>query len=224
MCGRFTLKTPTVQVRTLFPELDIPDLTPRYNIAPTQMVSSVRSSHDNKQQFATFRWGLVPFWSKDLKIGSKMINARGESVSSKPSFRSAFKKRRCLVLADGFFEWKKINDGKQPYYMTLEDESPFCMAGLWEKWNDKTSGETIETCTVITTEANEFMSELHDRMPVILDKSDYGVWLDNEFQDAGHLESLLCPMAEGELKKRPVNKIVNRPVNDSPECIETVSL
>ena len=226
MCGRFTLRTPTETIATLFGGLQLPPLKPRYNIAPTQMVSCVRADVDRPFNYAELRWGLIPSWSKDLKIGARMINARGETVSEKPSFRSAFKKRRCLVLGDGFFEWKKEADGKQPYFVTRVDEQPFCMAGLWERWQDKATNETVESCTIITTAANEFMQPLHDRMPVILDSSNFDLWLDPAFEDKSHLESLLVPYAAANdqqtLQKKPVNKIVNRPINDSPECIAPV--
>lgn len=220
MCGRFTLRTPAQQLAIMFDRLQLPEIRPRYNIAPTQNVLCVRN-RDGQDEFANLRWGLVPAWSKDLKIGARMINARGETVAEKPSFRSAFKKRRCLVLADGFYEWKKEQDGKQPYYITRSDEQPFCMAGLWETWKDK-SGEhadPFETCTIITTEANELMSTLHDRMPVILNEEHYDMWLDPEFSDREPLDELLRPFASEELKTTAVSKIVNKATNETPECI-----
>ena len=226
MCGRFTLTTSNETIASLFGGLQLPPLKPRYNIAPTQMVSCVREGKDRSPEYAELRWGLIPSWSKDLKLGARMINARGETVAEKPSFHSAFKKRRCLVLGDGFFEWKKEADGKQPYYVTRMDRQPFCMAGLWERWEDKTTNDVVESCTVITTSANEFMQPLHDRMPVLLDASKFQMWLDPSFEDQSQLESLLVPyVAAGDqqrLQKKPVNKIVNRPTNDSPECIAPV--
>lgn len=223
MCGRFTLTTSAETIASLFAGLQLPPLKPRYNIAPTQMVSCIRSGIENEMEYAQLRWGLVPSWSKDLKMGARMINARGETVAEKPSFRSAFKRRRCLILADGFYEWKKEGGEKQPYYVTKTDEKPFCMAGLWESWKNKETDETVQSCTIITTSANEFMSPLHDRMPVILDGEHHPLWLDSEFEDRKRLESLLKPFAdEAGLQKRPVNKIVNRPINDSPECIAPV--
>ena len=155
-----------------------------------------------------------------------MINARSETVSSKPAFRAAFKSRRCLVVADGFYEWKKIGKAKQPYYISRADNQPFCMAGLWESWTDKSDpdAEPIETCTVITTTANEIMQPLHDRMPVILEKDNYDFWLDREFKDKGKLEEVLLPFEPDELQTFPVSTFVNKAGNDAPECIEKVDL
>ena len=222
MCGRFTLATSAETLASLFAGLELPPLKPRYNIAPTQMVSCIRAGNDGDVEYAELRWGLVPSWSKDLKMGARMINARGETVGEKPAFRSAFKRRRCLILADGFYEWKKEDGQKQPYYVTKTDEQPFAMAGLWEVWKNKQTDEVVQSCTIITTAANKFMQPLHDRMPVILDADNRQLWLDKEFEDRSHLESLLQPLAEDALRKRPVNKIVNRPINDSPECIAPV--
>ncbi len=187
MCGRFTLRTPAETLSALFEDLRFPKLRPRYNIAPTQSILCVRQDPQGNCEPAMLRWGLVPFWSQDLKIGARMINARSETAATKPSFRAAFKSRRCLVLADGFFEWKKIGKEKQPYYITQVDDGPFCMAGLWESWKDKQSDSglaaPVETCTILTTEANSMMAPLHDRMPVILDRDQYSFWLDSSFQD-----------------------------------------
>jgi putative SOS response-associated peptidase YedK len=205
----------------LFDGLRFSKLTPRYNICPTQPVTCVRQSNAGQNEVVNLRWGLVPFWSKDLKIGARMINARSETASTKPSFRAAFKSRRCLVLADGFYEWKKNGKQKQPYYISRTDDQPFCFAGLWESWKDK-SLETptpVETCTILTTEANSMMQPLHDRMPVILNHDQYDFWLDKEFSDAEKLNELLVPYALDELRAFPVDKIVNKPVNDTPECI-----
>jgi putative SOS response-associated peptidase YedK len=219
MCGRFTLKTPTETVASLFPEIAFPKLTPRYNIAPTQMVQCVRYSRQGTGEVVPLRWGLIPFWSKDTKIGNSLINARAETVATKPAFRAAFRKRRCLVLADGFFEWQKNGKQKLPHYITLRDESPFCMAGLWESWSDKTAGRDIESFTIITTTANELVSPLHDRMPVIVPRQNFGGWLDREFADLDWLQRCLAPIDAEQLKLRPVNKIVNKPAIDSAQCI-----
>lgn len=224
MCGRFTLRTPTKTLASLFDGLRFPELRPRYNIAPTQDVVCVRQSAEGNNEAAMLRWGLVPFWSKDIKIGAKMINARSETVATKPAFRAAFKSRRCLVLADGFYEWKKVGKEKQPYYITGADEGPFCMAGLWESWREKqTVGDNqsvpVESCTVLTTAANSVMESLHDRMPVILPKEQYEFWLDVEFKGRERLEGLLVPCPEDQLQVRPVSKLVNKVANDDPECI-----
>jgi len=225
MCGRFTLRTPAETMAALFDGLRFPKLVPRYNICPTQNVLCVRQNANGQNEAAQLRWGLVPFWAKDIKIGARMINARSETVATKPSFRSAFKSRRCLVLADGFYEWKKEGSKKQPYYISRVDDQPFCLAGLWESWKDKTidDSETIETCTILTTDANKIMQTLHDRMPVILDRVNFDFWLDKSFSDREQLESLLVPYAPDELQTFAVDPMVNRPVNDTPQCIAPIN-
>jgi putative SOS response-associated peptidase YedK len=177
MCGRFTLTATPEALNQLFPSLfDGLDLKPNYNVAPTQTVLAVRQSADSGPEPRWLRWGLVPSWATDPKIGSKLINARADTVATKPSFRAAFKKRRCLILADGFFEWKKTGTKtKQPYHLHLTDRRPFCFAGLWEDWDR--DGLRIESCTLITTDANKTVQEVHNRMPVIIAPEDYGTWL-----------------------------------------------
>ncbi len=228
MCGRFTLRTPTETLSALFDDLNFPRLSPRYNIAPTQDVLCVRATptQPHAREAVMLKWGLIPFWSKDPKMGSRMINARSETAAAKPSFRAAFKSRRCLVLADGFYEWKKMENQKQPYYITRVDDQPFCMAGLWESWRDKTSqqAEPVETCTILTTDANATMVPLHDRMPVILDPGQWDFWLDPEFQDQQKLQQLLVPCPADWLHARAVSKMVNKPVNDGPACIEAIDV
>ena len=226
MCGRFTLKTPATELASLFDGLDFSGIRPRYNICPTQAVTCVRQNQQRVAESASLRWGLVPFWAKDLKIGARMINARSETVATKPAFRAAFKKRRCLVIADGFYEWKKQGAAKQPYYISRQDETPYAMAGLWESWSDKANpdSEPVETCTILTTAANATMAPLHDRMPVLLEPDDYPIWLDAEFKDADKLDSLMQPSPEGWLQHWPVSTFVNRPGNDSPACIAPVEM
>ena len=227
MCGRFTMRTPTETMAALFDGLRFPKLAPRYNICPTQPVTCIRQSTEQDHEVVGLRWGLVPSWAKDLKIGAKMINARSETVSTKPSFRAAFKSRRCLVLADGFYEWKRTGSQKQPHYISRRDDRPFYMAGLWESWKDKSQDAlddaVIETCTILTTEANATMEPLHDRMPVILHQDDFDFWLDKEFSDVKQLEKVLVPLVTDELRTYPVSKMVGKPINDSPECIEPVN-
>lgn len=220
--------------RLRYAGLQIPDLKPRYNICPTQMVLTVRNDEeqtektDAKPDLALLRWGLVPFWAKELKIGAKMINARSETVATKPAFRAAFKSRRCLVVADGFFEWKKEGTGKQPYYISRRDAQPYCMAGLWETWKDpqpslfedETANGTIETCTILTTAANEFMAPLHDRMPVVMsDPEQVRFWLDRDFSDQQTLEGFLAPTEWDDFQSFPVSRNVNFVRNDGPELI-----
>lgn len=167
MCGRFTLRVPAAELVEIFRLLRRPDVQPRYNIAPTQPVAVVRRI-DRGRELSMLRWGLVPSWAKDPKIGARMINARAETVATKPAFRTALRRRRCLVPADGFYEWAKSAGGtKQPHYITRRDGRPFAFAGLWESW-DGPDGSSIESCTIVTTEANDLVGRIHDRMPVIL--------------------------------------------------------
>ena len=223
MCGRFTLTTPTETIASLFPGLLLNDAKPRFNIAPTQLIACVRQDANKEYETATLRWGLVPFWAKDLKIGARMINARAETVGEKPAYRSAFKKRRCVVLADGYIEWKKVDDGKQPYHITMnQGDLAFAMAGLWETWTDKSNGEVVESCTVITTDASPSLNEIHDRMPVILDREQFGFWLDNEFFDNDKLQSMLTPMADGLMNAQAISRQVNHVRNDDPACLDPV--
>ena len=221
MCGRFTLRTSSAVIANLFDGLTVPEIPPNYNVAPTQSVAAIRSV-DAAPDFAWLRWGLVPFWADDLKIGNRMINARSETVREKPAFRAAFKKRRCLVLADGFYEWKKMEEGKQPVFIHMRDGRPYCMAGLWEK-NDK-SGQVVETCTIITTGPNELMRSIHDRMPVILAEQDYEAWLEPEFKDHDHLQSLLVPCPADDMEAWPVSPNVNKPSFNAPSCTEPIQV
>jgi putative SOS response-associated peptidase YedK len=201
----------------LFPEAAAPE--PRYNIAPTQSVAAVRApSGIDKREFAFLRWGLVPSWADDPAIGNRLINARSDSVATKPSFRSAFKHRRCLVLADGFYEWQKLGSKKQPHYFSLRDGKPFAFAGLWERWEK--SGTPVESCTILTTEANDVLRPVHERMPVILEPKDYDLWLDPSPQKPELLQGLLRPYSAGEMTGFPVSPLVNNPRINSPRCIE----
>jgi putative SOS response-associated peptidase YedK len=219
MCGRFTLRTSPQEVAKTFGLLEVPDLRVRYNVAPTQQVLTI-ALQDGKRQGQLRRWGLVPSWADDPKIGYRLINARAETVADKPSFRSAFKRSRCLVVADGFYEWKKGANAKtkQPFYIRLKQDRPFAFAGLSERWSR--NGETIESCTLITTDPNELMAAIHDRMPVILLRDDYDLWLDPEFEDKQKLLSLLRPYPANEMKAYPISTLVNSPKNDVAACIE----
>ena len=200
------------------------DLQPRYNVAPTQMVPCVlRRGTGQPRSIETLRWGLVPSWSDDLSIGNRMINARGETVDSKPSFRRAFAGHRCLIPADGFYEWKKVDGGKQPYLIEPAAKGMLAMAGLWEE-NSKVSedGTPIRTFTIITTSANQLMSKLHDRMPVLLDPNDFDRWLDPGFRDVQELKQLLVPAADDLLTMTAVSRRVNSPRHDDIECVVPV--
>jgi putative SOS response-associated peptidase YedK len=218
MCGRFTL---TADAATLQQEFSLAsvtqDLTPRYNIAPSQPVAVV-VNQDGDRQLDAFRWGLIPTWAKDPAIGNKMINARGETVAEKPSFKRPFKNQRCLVLADGFYEWRKTSSGKIPMYIHLTDRRPFAFAGLWDRWQPP-DGEPIYSCTIITTPPNRFLETIHNRMPVILSPEAIDIWLDPAQQTPEALLPLLKPYPAEAMNAYAVSKLVNAPANDVPECI-----
>jgi len=220
MCGRFTLRTPASQVAEAFGVLPFADLQPRYNIAPSQAVPVVRRAQNDGRELAFLKWGLVPSWADDPAIGFKMINARGDTVATKPSFRKAFKVRRCLVVADGFYEWQKTDGKKQPHFIRLKDDRPFAFAGLWEHWGRE--GQEIDSCTIITTDANELMAPIHNRMPVIVAPSDYDVWLDPEIQEVERLQPLLRPYPADQMTAYPVSTVVNNPRNEVAQCVERV--
>lgn len=220
MCGRFTLKTPVQKIVAAFEVAgDLPlfdQLPPRYNVAPTQPVLAVEL-REGRRRLTQLRWGLVPAWADSPAVGNRLINARADTVASKPSFRNAFARRRCLVVADGFYEWKKTGKAKQPYYIGVRSGEPFAMAGLAESW--QRAGDRVESCTIITTEPNELMAGMHDRMPAILPAADYDLWLDPEFEDRAKLLSLLRPYPADELTAYPVSTLVNSPKNDDPACV-----
>jgi putative SOS response-associated peptidase YedK len=219
MCGRYTLRTPAAAVARAFQVDETPSLFPRYKIAPTQSVPIVRQAASREMVLA--RWGLVPSWASDLSIGYKLINARSETAASKPSFRSAFKQRRCLVVADGFYEWLKIGKEKQPYHIRMKDDGPSALAGLWERWQVP-EGEPVESFTILSTEANELMKPLHDRMPVILAPWDYDRWIDPRSREVDELQSLLVPCPDEWLTATPVSTYVNNAKHEGPKCLEPV--
>jgi putative SOS response-associated peptidase YedK len=204
---------------------EVPDLEPRYNIAPTQKVAIIRLNPETlRRRLGLVKWGLIPFWAKDSTIGNRLINARAESAAEKPAFRSAFKSKRCLVPADGYYEWKKMKGGqKQPYLARNADGSPFAFAGLWERWQAP-EDEVIESCTILTTDANDLTQPIHDRMPVILKPEDYDLWLDPQVKAPNLLKPLLQPYASEEMMVMPVNPKVNKATYDAPDCIEEVHL
>jgi len=226
MCGRFTLTIDPADLQDAMPWLKAPaqlTLTPRYNVAPTQPVAAV--ANNGQHTLELFHWGLIPSWAKDPSIGSRMINARAETLAEKPSFRTAFKRRRCLILADGFYEWRKeaSGKGKTPMYIRLKSGEPFAFAGLWEAWHGPESDETMLSCTIITTTPNTLMEKIHDRMPVILKPDVYERWLDPADQEPGRLAGLLKPYPASHMTAHPVSKLVNKPQNDVPECIVPVN-
>jgi putative SOS response-associated peptidase YedK len=224
MCGRFVQNSP---FETLKKNFNIPtsdsDIIPNYNVAPTQKILSI-VKHDNENKLVKLHWGLVPFWVKDISIGSRMINARAETVAEKPSFRNAFRKRRCLIPADGFYEWKGEKGNKKPYYVSIPSGEPFAFAGLWETWTDKESDEesVYKSCTIITTEASKSIRGIHHRMPVILDPEVYEKWLNVDIQDLEELQIIINDGIIHEMSFYPVSKLVNSVKNNDPNCIKPV--
>ena len=214
MCGRFAFYSPTEAAAALFGVSGSVDVQPRYNIAPTQYVAAIRNGEDEQREIVKLRWGLVPFWAKDPSIGNRMINARAETVAEKPSYRNAYKHRRCLVLADGFYEWRRQGDVKTPYYISLASGEPFALAGLWEDWTDKESGESLQTTTLITTDANDFMAPLHHRMPVILEAATATDWLAGSRDLLDDVAAITPP-----LQAWPVDRRVNNARNEGDDLV-----
>lgn len=215
MCGRFAFYSPSEATAALFSASGSLVVEPRYNIAPTQAIAAIRKDDDDGRELTTLRWGLVPSWAKDPSIGNRMINARAETVAEKPAFRAAYRRRRCLVLADGFYEWRKESSGKIPYFVSLASAAPFAFAGLWEHWCSKDSGESIQSATLITAAADEFMSSLHHRMPVILTPATADRWL------AGDDDLIEYAASHGPKRKAwPVDRTVNNPRNEGERLIK----
>jgi putative SOS response-associated peptidase YedK len=218
MCGRFALIVDASVLADVF-DVDPPvGFKPRFNIAPTQSVPVIRQDLQGAKECAIVRWGLIPSWSKDEKIGARMINARSETAAEKPSFRSAVKTRRCLVPASGFYEWVKGPDGKQPHFIHFHDARVFAFAGLWERWSKSESGP-LDTFTILTTTPNRLMADLHDRMPVILPPDAYAEWLEPRPLASDHLQKLVAPHPADGMEAYPVTTHVNRPANDDPVCV-----
>ena len=221
MCGRYSLKADIAQLALRF-EFAADEVTyeSAYNIAPTQQVLTV--TNDGERRAEHMRWGLIPSWAKDMKIGYRMINARGETVAEKPSFRTALRKRRCLILADGFYEWQKLG-GKQkrPMRITLKSDEPFAFAGLWETWKNP-EGEMVKSCTIITTAANELLSPIHDRMPVILPQDQESFWLDKNIENPVALSSVIASYPDDEMDAFEVSTLVNNTRNIGPEVMSPV--
>ncbi|MBB6448540.1 putative SOS response-associated peptidase YedK [Geomicrobium halophilum] len=221
MCGRFTLydQIENIQKRFGIEVSTIDDLESSFNIAPSQSILAVVSDGE-QNRLGRLRWGLIPPWAKDINVGYKMINARSETIAEKNSFKYAFQRRRCLIPANGFYEWKTIDRKKQPYHIQMQNEELFSFAGLWEKWND--GAEAIFSCTIITTSANDLMSDIHDRMPVILTPENESAWLDPRKNDLQELEKQLRPYDSRQMKAYPVSTDVNRPKNNHKELINSL--
>jgi len=216
MCGRYTLITDIGRIAESFGVTPTLETQPRYNVAPTQDIVAIRSN--GSAHMDLLRWGLIPAWAKDESIGSRMINARAETLAEKPSFRGLLRGRRCLVVADGFYEWQTEGKNKTPMYITLQEEQPFAFAGLWDLWKSP-DGRQVQSCTIITTEPNELMASIHNRMPAILRPKTYEDWLNPQLRDEQVLTHLLQPYPAELMKARAVSKLVNNPRNDTAEIL-----
>ena len=220
MCGRYTVIANPEALRALFGYDEQPNFPPRYNVAPTQPIAIVRLV-DGKRRFALVRWGLLPSWVKDPKTFTLLINARGETVCDKPAYRAAMKRRRCLIPADGFYEWQKAGDRKRPFYVHAKSGEPLAFAGLWETWQGP-NGEELETAAIVTTAANRTLKPIHERMPVIVPREAFNLWLNCTDVDAKTAEALIAPAPEGLLEAYEISTAVNRTANDNPKLLEPV--
>jgi putative SOS response-associated peptidase YedK len=222
MCGRFAQRSDPKSLAKEFKVAEAPAVEARYNIAPTQNILGVRAVSDEREM-TFFKWGLIPSWAKDTSMGARLINARAETVEEKPSFRQAFKQRRCIIPADGFYEWRREGGKKQPFFFRMRDERPFGFAGLWERWEGE-AGEAINSCTILTTEANEVLRPVHERMPVILHPDDYELWLDADARKRDLVKELLRPYAAEEMLGYPVSATINSPRNQGANLVERATL
>lgn len=222
MCGRFTLRTPKERVKREFQLREEPVVEARFNIAPTQSILAVRQI-DDEREATSLKWGLIPSWAKDDSMGARLINARSETVAEKPAFREAFKRRRCIIPADGFYEWRREGKGKQPFFFSMRDGRLFGFAGLWDSWRDE-EGKVIESCTILTTEANEVLRPVHDRMPVILHPETYARWLDEDARAVESLKELLGPYPASQMTAHPVSAQVNSPRSQGEDLIKQIAI
>lgn len=222
MCGRFTQRQPAARLKKEFSVEEVPEVEARYNIAPTQTILGVRQTSDGREM-SFLKWGLIPSWAKDSSMGAKLINARSETVTEKPSFREAFKRRRCIIPADGFYEWQITGGRKRPFFFRMRNDRPFGFAGLWDKWKNE-DGKIIESCTIITTEANEVLGTVHDRMPVILAPEDYELWLDDDFRKGSLRQELLRPYPAAEMESYAVSASINSPHSQGAKLIGRVAV
>lgn len=220
MCGRYTVTSAPEAIRALFRYEEQPNFPPRYNVAPTQPIPIVRFI-DGKRHFALVRWGLLPSWVKDPKTFTLLINARGETAAEKPAFRAAMKRRRCLIPADGFYEWQAAGDRKRPFFVRAKAGGPLAFAGLWETWTGP-NGEELESGTIVTTRANRTLSPIHDRMPVILAPEAFDLWLDTTNVDVTTAAALIAPAPENLLEAYEISTAVNGTANDNPKLLEPV--
>ena len=219
MCGRYFLHSTAEQLAEIFGDMPMPVLAPRYNIAPTQPVPIIRQTASGSREMVLVRWGLVPGWSKGPDSRFSMINARAETVASKPAYRNAFRYRRCLVPADGFYEWQAMANGKQPYVLRPEGATPVALAGLWEHWQDE-QGSELESCVILVQAAKGQVTRVHERMPIVIDPGSFDLWLDRHSQKPQPMETLVAAQQMPALRIYPVSRAVNSPRNDSPELLD----
>jgi putative SOS response-associated peptidase YedK len=219
MCGRFVQKTDLKEAGKIFEAVIEAELRPNYNVAPRQPIAVIME--DGMRKIVEMQWGLIPHWAKNPSIANKLINARSETLAEKPSFKESFKSRRCLIIADGFYEWQTKEGIKKPYFIFMKDKKPFGMAGLYDNWKNE-EGKTITTCTIVTTEANEFMKSLHHRMPVIIAPEQYDLWLDSAEKDTSKISALMKPWDAKNMDAYEVSQRVNSPVNNSDDCINPI--
>ena len=222
MCGRFAQRSNPKSLAREFKVAEVPNVEARYNIAPTQDILGVVESADEREM-KFFKWGLIPSWAKDAAMGARLINARSETVEEKPAFREAFKKRRCIIPADGFYEWQRTGGRKQPFFFHLRDDRPFGFAGLWDKWKSQ-EGKVIESCTILTTGSNEVLMPIHDRMPVILNPEDYDLWLDEDVRKSDLRQELLRPFPASEMNAYPVSTLVNNTRSQGAELVQQIEV
>ncbi len=223
MCGRFVQSQAAEKYAEFLgvDEIKVDPLPPSYNVAPTDQVYAV-AEHDGRRLLGSFRWGLLPFWAKDKKLAARNINARAETVASKPTFKESLAKRRCLIPVDGFYEWQRRDKGKLPHYVYRRDGSPLALAGLWSTWKDPDTGERLRTCTIITGEPNDLVAPIHDRMPVVLPEAAWAAWLDRDNDDPAAAAELLGVYPATQMALHPVSTLVNKVANNVPELIDVL--
>ena len=219
MCGRYAFFSPAEAIKRVFGVQDLPALEPRYNIAPTQAVPAVREGEGGRREVALLHWGLIPSWARERSIGNRMINARAETLAERPAYRRALRERRCLVLADGWYEWQHTASGKQPWFIRAGDGQPLGLAGLWDSWRDPASGETTESCSIVTIDAPGRLADIHGRMPAVLAAEGFAAWLDSSQRDGGALSALLRAPDAARFSAHPVGRQVNDPRHEGPELV-----
>ena len=223
MCGRYAFFSPAEAVKRTFALDDFPVMEPRYNIAPTQPVPVLREIEPGRREVAMLHWGLIPSWAREKSVGNRMINARAETLAERPAFRVAFRRRRCVVLADGWYEWQAVASGKQPWFIHSRDGAPMGLAALWESWRDPAGGEPVDSCAIVTTDALGPLADIHHRMPAVLPAAQLELWLDPRRQDVAELSGMLGPRDPAAFSARPVGRRVNDPRNQGSELIEAAT-